>query len=113
MFALAALFAMPGTMPGNPWVVTAIAYPLLIVGIFMMHVFCWYLGLQYRTYQPTFHWALQSHYGAKPEPRAKQGFYVGPSRETPAARRARLQAAKPVPAVPVQPNTPPPLPPQR
>ena len=114
MFALASLFAPPGTMPANPWIVTAIAYPLLIVGIFMMHVFCWYLGLQYRDYQPTFAWALQSHYGRKPEPRAKQGFFVGPSRETPAARSARLQAQRPVPAVPVQPTTnPPPLPPQR
>jgi hypothetical protein len=110
-FALAALFAMPGTMPGNPWLATAIAYPLLIVGIFIMHVFCWYLGLQYRTYQPAFGWALQSHYRSKPEPRAKQGFFVGPSRETPAARRARLAAAQPVPAVPVQPpQQPPPLP---
>ncbi|MEA2736579.1 MAG: hypothetical protein QOE14_3030, partial [Humisphaera sp.] len=51
MFALVALFSMPGTMPGNPWVATAITYPLLLVGIFMTHLFCWYLGLQYRTYQ--------------------------------------------------------------
>ena len=111
MYALAALFAPPGMMAGNPWLVTAIAYPLLIVAIFMMHVFCWYLGLQYRAYQPTFGWALQSHYRSKPEPRAKQGFYVGPSRETPAARRARLAAAQPVPAVPVQPTAPPRQPP--
>jgi len=116
MFALASLFANPGTMPGNPWIATAIAYPLLIVGIFMMHVFCWYLGLQYRTYHASFHWVLQSHYGRAPEPRAKQGFFVGPSRETPEARRARLQSQRAVPAVPVQPAasaTPPPLPPQQ
>jgi hypothetical protein len=113
MYALASLFAPPGMMAGNPWLMTAVAYPMLIVGIFMMHVFCWYLGLQYRAYQPTFHWALQSHYGRAPEPRAKQGFYVGPSRETPAARRARLEAQRPIPAVPVQPTTPPPLPPQQ
>jgi hypothetical protein len=114
MWALAALFAMPGMMPGNPWLATAIAYPLLVVGIFMMHVFCWYLGLQYRSYQPTFGWVLQSHYGKAPEPRAKQGFHVGPTYESPAARRARLQAQRPVPAVPVQPaaprQQPPPLP---
>jgi len=119
MFALASLFAPPGTMPGNPWIATAIAYPLLIVGIFIMHVFCWYLGLQYREYQPTFHWALQSHYrggaAGTPEPRGKQGFFVGASRETPEARRARLAAQNPVPAVPVQPaaTPPPPLPPQQ
>ena len=95
-----------------PLVTISIAYPLLLVGIFMMHVFCWYLGLQYRTYQPTFGWALQSHYGRKPEPRPKQGFYVGPTEETPAARRARMQGQRPVPAVPVQPASPPQQPPR-
>jgi len=114
MYAMAALLAPPGMMTGNPWMVTAIAYPLLIVGIFMMHVFCWYLGLQYRDHHGQFRWVLQSHYGKTAEPRAKQGFYVGPSHETPAARRARLQGQRPVPAVPVQPSaTPPPLPPRR
>lgn len=108
MYALGTLFAPPGTLPGKPWLVVAIAYPLLVVGIFMMHVFCWYLGLQYRQYQPRFAWVLQSHYSGPREPVPKQGFAVNPATvETPAARRARLQGTQPVRAIPVQPTAPP------
>ena len=113
MYALATLFAPPGSMPGNPALVVAVAYPLLIVGIFLMHVFCWYLGLQYRQYQPRFGWVLQSHYSGPREAAPRQGFGVRPPPpETPAARRARMQAQQPLPAVPVQPAAPPRQPPR-
>ena len=112
-FAIRTLFMLPGAAPINPWLVVVIAYPLLVVGIFIMHVFCWYLGLQYREHHAQFGWLYQSHYGKPPEPRSKQGFYVGPTAETPDARRARIRAVKPTRAIPVQPQPPPPLPPQR
>jgi hypothetical protein len=118
MFAILSLFAEPGSTPVSPWVICAFAYPALLVGLFLMHAFCWYLGLQYRDNHPHFGWVLQSHYGKAPEPRQKQGFFVGPTAETPAARRARLQNATPARAIPVQPappapgvTPPPPLPP--
>jgi hypothetical protein len=117
MFAVLMLFQPPGSASFSPWLAVAVAYPLLLVGIFLMHGFCWYLGLQYRDYQPHFGWVLQSHSATAPEPRSRQGFYVGPTAETPAARRARLQNTKPTRAIPVPPGQavtpPPPVPPQR
>ena len=102
MYALISLMVTPGSMPLNPWMVTAFAYPLLVVGILLMHIFCWYLGLQYRQHQPQFRWAFQSH--DKGPPTEQQGFFVGASADTPAARRARLGAQKPVRAIPVPPQ---------
>lgn len=39
----------------------AIVYPLLITGIYLMHYFCWYLGLMYRDFHDQFPWILQRH----------------------------------------------------
>ena len=38
-----------------------IAYPMLFLGIFLMHLFCWYLGLLYRAHHAQFPWVLQHH----------------------------------------------------
>jgi hypothetical protein len=38
-----------------------VVVPALILGIFLMHWFCWYLGLMYRAHQEQFPWVLQRH----------------------------------------------------
>jgi hypothetical protein len=35
--------------------------PLLLIGIYLMHLACWELALLYRAYQPQFPWVLQRH----------------------------------------------------
>ena len=41
-----------------PWF---ISYPLLVGGIYLMHLCCWHLGLLYRAYYTRFPWTLQRH----------------------------------------------------
>ncbi len=36
-------------------------YAMLLASVYLMHMFCWYLGLMYRKYQPQFPWILQQH----------------------------------------------------
>ncbi|MGA3066536.1 MAG: hypothetical protein ABSF29_06785 [Tepidisphaeraceae bacterium] len=38
-----------------------LAYPTLIAGIFLLHYFCWTLGLVYRGWHREFPWVLQFH----------------------------------------------------
>ena len=38
-----------------------VAYPLLFLGIYLMHAFCWYLGMAYRSGHESFPWAWQVH----------------------------------------------------
>ncbi|HWB52587.1 MAG TPA: hypothetical protein VG722_00275, partial [Tepidisphaeraceae bacterium] len=45
------------TWLGMPMVV----YPLLVIGVYLMHYFCWYLGLMYRDFHDQFPWVLQRH----------------------------------------------------
>jgi hypothetical protein len=47
----------PPALLGQPF----IAYPLLAIGIYLMHAFGWVLGLEYRRSQPRFPWVLQQH----------------------------------------------------
>ena len=55
-----------------------IAYPLLVFGIYVMHAFCWFLGLYYRANHARFPWILQWHTPTKkierriPPPRPKR-----------------------------------------
>jgi hypothetical protein len=35
--------------------------PALLIGIYLMHWFCWYLGIIYRAHQDQFSWVLQRH----------------------------------------------------
>ena len=38
------------------------AYGLMMLGIVLMHGFCWYLGLQYRAHHEEFDWFYQKHH---------------------------------------------------
>ena len=45
----------------EPW----IAYPALLLGIFLAHWFCWSLGSAYRAHHDQFPWVLQRHVATK------------------------------------------------
>ncbi len=89
-----ALLALPRRIGGAPmgwfdvlfhW---ALQYPLLCLGIYLMHAYCWYLGLQYRKHHHDFPWVLQRYTGrrgAGSAPR-RQGFTVLPKVDEVAVR---------------------------
>jgi hypothetical protein len=84
----------------------ALQYPLLLVGIYAMHAYAWYLGLQYRKHHADFPWVLQRYTGRRGAgalaQQGQQGFAVL-SKGSPSAH-AR-QSKTPVNAVPrVQPK---------
>lgn len=76
MFPVIALIYMTGALGGHAvilrnavakpdaktWLTTpAIVYPMLAIGVYLMHYFCWYLGLMYRDFHDRFPWVLQQH----------------------------------------------------
>jgi hypothetical protein len=47
---------------GQPWWFEMwVAYPALLVGIYLMHWFCWSLGAAYRAHHEAFPWVYQRH----------------------------------------------------
>jgi hypothetical protein len=91
----------------------AITYPLLLAGIYLMHAFCWYMGLQYRWHHAELPWVLQRYSSRRddhgnrlpPPPAPAQGFMVQPTPrqaipagndpQAQAQRRARMQQQQP------------------
>ncbi len=56
-----------GTLKTKTWLtMTAMTMPLLMVGIYFMHLFCWEIGLLYRRHHEEFPWLFQRH--ARREP---------------------------------------------
>ncbi len=47
---------------GLPYIPLIPAYGLMILGVLLMHGFCWYLGLQYRAHYDQFDWYYQKHH---------------------------------------------------
>jgi hypothetical protein len=43
------------------WVFSAAALPVLAVGVYLLHVACWQMGLLYRRYNERFPWVWQKH----------------------------------------------------
>jgi hypothetical protein len=73
-----------------------VAIPLLLVGIYLMHAFCWYVGRAYVKHHDEFPWALQYYQkairpgglgasGPESPPAPPRGFDVLPVTATPAA----------------------------
>jgi hypothetical protein len=123
LFAWVGTMAAGGTlMGGSPgsgvlavvfhW---ALQFPLLLIGIYLMHAYAWYLGLQYRKHHAEFPWVLQRFHGRRPEGVAapRQGFSVLPSAETVARARQPKANVKSVPRVAPKPVQALPEPPER
>ncbi|HYO09702.1 MAG TPA: hypothetical protein VER17_12080 [Tepidisphaeraceae bacterium] len=76
IFFLSSLLSEPGATPNviGPELHALLGYGLLMLGIVMMHGFCWYLGLQYRGHHEQFNWLLQRHHKKVDLIRPKYGF---------------------------------------
>lgn len=80
-----AMFIMMEMGAVRPWpVFWRLTVPLLLCGIFLMHYFCFCLGLLYRAHHADFPWVWQRHVRTKPA-----GVTAGPSapQRKPAAPR--------------------------
>lgn len=91
----------PGPRPLFPWY---ISYALLLVGVYLMHLFCWELGLFYRKHHERFGWVLQRHVPTK----AVEKFPR--RRRRAAARRGATFVAQPVGAAQTPPQAGQPMP---
>jgi hypothetical protein len=70
-----------------------IVYPLLLTGVYAMHGFCWYLGLQYRHHHDRFPWVMQFHTrsGDEPAMSRRRAATMLPDVSAFAERRARMK----------------------
>ena len=104
-----ALLTLPRRIGGAPmawyemlfhW---ALQYPLLLVGIYAMHAYAWYLGLQYRKHHADFPWVLQRYTGRRGAGAAmaapRQGFAVMTKVDEAARARQQKGAVSAVPRV--------------
>jgi hypothetical protein len=54
-------------------------YPMLFVALFVMHAFCWYLGVLYLRHHEQFPWAFQRHERTRsPAPRRRPNYLASP-----------------------------------
>lgn len=59
----------------NPLLHSYIAFPILAAGIYLMHAFCWQMGMQFRLKQDRFPWVWQQHV-RESEPRCAKCHYL-------------------------------------
>jgi len=111
---LARSLASPGRITALDTITAIVAYPLLFGGIYLMHLWCVYLGMLYRRYHEQFPWVLQRHI-PKPKVDVRPGAPLPPP-PAPAAprqvlpvdeeelrvREAMRAAAPPLPSAPRQ-----------
>lgn len=58
---LAFIRLLTGAKSTLPAWIHIVGYPMLALGIYSAHLFCWHLGLLYREHHAKFPWALQRH----------------------------------------------------
>jgi hypothetical protein len=90
----------------GPWAILshwAVSYPLLLVGIYLMHAYCWMLGLQYRKHHDAFPWVLQRYVKGPKSPPPAQGGRHGFS-VLPQTAPAKVAGPVPVPAIAQRPT---------
>lgn len=68
----ASFFSRPSLLAGRHLPAAAVVYPMLAIGVYLMHYFCWYVALLYRAHHDHFPWTLQ-HF-VKVTPREKQAL---------------------------------------
>jgi hypothetical protein len=95
MMSFRSLFFAPGSLPAYLAPPFWASYPALIVGIVIMHAFCWYLALQYRKHHEEFGWAFQYH-AKKDDVTPKRAYPAAPP-PIPARNQPVPQRALPVP----------------
>lgn len=80
-----------------------VVVPALLIGLYLMHWFCWYLGLMYRAHVEQFPWVLQRHIREHKGPRQTHADRLG--------RKRRPSAGHLPPTAFTAPPPPPPPPP--
>jgi hypothetical protein len=80
-----------------------VVVPSLVLGIYLMHWFCWYLGIMYRAHQDQFPWVLQRHERVNKGPHKTHADRLG-------RKRRPLAGHLPPTAFPGAPPPPPPPP---
>jgi hypothetical protein len=73
----------------------SITMPMLVLGMFLMHYFCWCVGLLYRVYYAKFPWVFQFH-----EPTKMREAVKGKPNHAPRALRPNQRRLRPAPAPP-------------
>lgn len=66
-------------------------YPLIAVAIYLMHFYCWHLGVLYRMHQQDFPWVFQRHIPDPAKKKATRLTPYGPVRATPSQQQQRRQ----------------------
>ena len=98
-FALLHTFLGAGSSASGVMVTWLIVLPALLGGIYLMHYFCWYLGILYKAHHAEFPWVLQ-RYIRDPRDRPR-------STHADRLRRKRPVAGHLIPPPPPPPPTPP------
>ena len=99
--ALATLIKwMTSIKPPGSSVPFLIPYGMLLVGVVLMHGFCWYLGLLYRRYYDQFDWLLQRHHKTPQPIKPDLGMTAAtPSKAPPVAKAIEAPQAGGVPPI--------------
>ena len=97
--ALLKTFLGAGSSASGVMVTWLIVLPALLGGIYLMHYFCWYLGILYKAHHAEFPWVLQ-RYIRDPRDRPR-------STHADKLRRKRPVAGHLIPPPPPPPPTPP------
>jgi hypothetical protein len=78
------------------------AYAILILGIYLMHLFCWQLGILYRQHHEDFPWVLQRHVGGKRTIKPEDTAF--PVQRAKRVHKTEPQAVKPMRVEPIPPH---------
>ena len=83
-------------LPINPW----LAFGLLVISFYMLHWFCWRVGLLYRAHHEQFPWILQQH--VRSQTWQQYMMRRKPQYVQPAPLPVQQQQQQPSPAAPVK-----------
>jgi hypothetical protein len=103
------LFSSSSNTPATPiWIL----YSILAACVYAMHLWCWMLGLCYRSYHDQFDWILQRHVSTK-KPGAPPGSGIsGPAGTPPIPRPKQNPRDRMTQIMPSRPVAEPPIPPE-
>lgn len=111
---MASVASLSGSLivgPSIPWYGRwSVGMPLLLAGVYLVHLYCWYMGLLYRAHHGSFPWVLQRHV-ADPNRKKKPPMLIAGAVVTAGPPAAAKPAAAPKPVRPVVAARPSPVPP--
>ncbi|HEY8668777.1 MAG TPA: hypothetical protein VIL86_19170 [Tepidisphaeraceae bacterium] len=95
-WAIAGLFLLPSSLRNERWALAmnhpAVVYPMLLAAIYLMHAWCWLLGILYRAHHDDFPWLFQRHHRVA---RRRKMTTIAPPAPKPIAPLAGRMPSKP------------------